>query len=77
MKDALRITDEADARRPEQESGGEIAKDRAEAEPLEHRHGKHGCGQQHDDGDEVDLAMRGIGGMGSGFDRVRKGFWVH
>ncbi|MNY52437.1 hypothetical protein D3C86_1881060 [compost metagenome] len=48
MQDRLRLGEEAQAERPDHQSGKEIAEYRPKPDALEQRHGDDAGGQQHD-----------------------------
>ena len=49
-----RIAEELEAERADGDAGGEIAEDRAEADPLEDRHGDDAGAEQRDGGNEIE-----------------------
>ena len=48
MQDRLRVGEELEAERAYNQTGGEVAENRTEPEPLEQRHGDDSSPKQHD-----------------------------
>jgi hypothetical protein len=53
VQDRLRVVEEAEHVRADQQAGREIAEHRAEADPAEERHGDRGCTEQDETGSSV------------------------